>query len=134
MILSCDPLSTIPEPHRWFYADRRRRRPVRVCVMKFYGVGQHFHVSIEEEDDAVWDSRDAAGWGKPGQPNGWTRPRCSPRNGRRFDFKRRFFDTALEEARKILLKHFPRKTHRWDFQNWSEEGRRARRWFYKEGD
>ncbi len=134
MIHTFEPLEVIPKPHRWYYDDRRRRRHVRVCIMKFYGVGHHYHISIEEDDDAVWDSRDAASWGRPGEPCGWTQPRGNPRGGRRFDFKRNYYDAAARAALLILRREFPRRTHEWSLDNLTEEGSKSRRWFYGEGD
>jgi len=105
-----------------------------VRIMKFYGVGKHYHVSIEEEDDAVWDSRDAAAWGRPGTPAGWTQPRQSPRGGYSISFTRLFFDSAVREARRVLARRFPRSTHSWTLDNLTAEGSRSRTWFYGEGD
>jgi len=129
-------LKDVPEPHRRYYADRRRRRPVRVRIMKYYGIGLHYHVSIEEEADAVWDSSVNQHSGKP---NGWRRcwdDKTPGAKGEFVTFKRRTHLEALAEARRVLLRRFPKRTHSWRLESLcGDEVPRGARWFYKnEGD
>lgn len=44
-----------PPQWRWFAdALSTRKRRLEVRVMKYYGVGQHFHVRVTEEDDSFY--------------------------------------------------------------------------------
>ena len=40
------------------FDDKRRKRTVTVRVMRFTGVGRHYHVSMTQENNPIWDLRD----------------------------------------------------------------------------
>jgi hypothetical protein len=48
-------LREIPKPHVRMFADKRRRRKVSVTIGVFYGIGHHYHVTMSEEDNPIWN-------------------------------------------------------------------------------
>lgn len=119
-------LSEIPKPwHRQFPGPQKRK--VRLTIGVFTGVGRHFHVRIEEEDNPIYCAhRDKytteAHWHKAEDDK--------EANGRAFDDK---FDTekaARQWARETFAKQFGDATHQIVQSGTGEPPR----WFYREGD
>lgn len=128
-------LAEVPEPHVWRHATGRGhygRRTVRASVMK-YGLNPHFYVRIEEEDDAVWDSRRAY-WASPYRtkegddaPTWWKGRSIDNPN---YDGFVRAADAQayLDEVLRAL---FPKETHEVQF---SANGDAWEKVTWKEGD
>ena len=52
-------MGDLPQEYRRWFDDRRRRREVKVSIMRFDLIGaQHYHVTVEEEDDYAWDPKE----------------------------------------------------------------------------
>ena len=110
-------LEEVPEPHRWWFDDKRHRRGVTVTIGTFFGVGHHFYAEIEEQDDYVWDSCRKA-WRRP-----WVAP---PHGGQKFEERWSTVAAAERYVELILADHFPRH------KVVSAKGRAI--WRYREGD
>jgi len=55
-------IAELPKPRRRRYGTRKReKRPVKVSVHKYYGLGQHYWVSLHEDDNPIWDKKEK-GW------------------------------------------------------------------------
>ena len=55
-------LSELPKPHfRRFGPHRKEKRPVKVSVHRYYGIGQHYWVTLREEENPIWDA-EIGGW------------------------------------------------------------------------
>lgn len=50
-------LADLPKPHRRFYDDKRRKRPVRISVI-VYSIGKHYWTTLHEEDNPIWDEKE----------------------------------------------------------------------------
>lgn len=48
-------LSEIPKPHRRLFDDKRRKRKLKISVQVFYGIGRHYHVTVRQEDNPIWN-------------------------------------------------------------------------------
>lgn len=107
-------LREIPEPHRRKWPESKERRTVSVSLGRFTGF-PHWHVTIREEDNPIWDSRDAAEWKRPGEAIGWTLcwdDHSAERKGKTFDGT---FDSQSEAMRfieQVTQEYFPLETHR----------------------
>lgn len=122
-------LKDIPEPHKRYFADKRRKRKVTVTISKWKGVGKHWYVTMIEEDDAIWDSRVTGMWSDKTKPNGWTRPwDRSESDGRVFSGSFEVYKKAGECVMEMVANHFPAETHRL-VRAFTDE-----KWFYREGD
>ncbi len=112
-------LSEITPPHIRFFDVSRRKREVTVSVMMFYGIGQHYHVTLRQQENPVWNRR----------YHRWQSLRYDKGSeGRRVDTK---FD-SYEEAETFI-----RRVMRWVFPNHRamRDDATGRRWFYKrDGD
>jgi len=93
-------LADIPEPHIRLYPHEGLRRPVRIRIVQLQ---RHYHVSIEECRNPVWDGQ---GWREPnGDAEGAGRS-FHPNFDLYADAKRFIADTVAE--------HFPAETHQID--------------------
>lgn len=99
-------LKEIPKPHRRWY-NGRRKREVKIGVHVFWGVGIHYYVTVEEDDNAIWNSKDKL----------WQLCWDDPKKGKRFDQKFGNIVEAREWVKKLQQKHFPKKTHKMS-QDW----------------
>lgn len=123
--------------------DGTEVREVRVRVMKYYGVGVHYHVSLEEEDDAFLVTIPKRPTGadkrfhKPGDRFYW-RPHDMPHamHGRARSEK---FDTpeqatAFIDATLVEWGVTP-QTHSIAWDDYTEEvNATTNRWYYRDGD
>lgn len=123
-------LKDAQQPVQWF-KERADYQPfVKVRVMKFYGIGVHWHVSITEEDDAVlgkdgewfipWLKTDTAE-----QAEIWR-----AHNGHRDDDKFCTIKAAESWIQRKLDERFPGK----DVWVRFEGDKLGNRWHYGEGD
>lgn len=64
-------LSDFPEPHIWYWQSgmATRKRKVIAKIMRYFGIGEHYYMSVHEESDYLWDGTESEHW--PGKPNGW---------------------------------------------------------------
>ena len=112
-------LSKITPPHVRFFDVSRRKREVVVSVMTFYGIGEHYHVTLKQQENPVWNR----------YRRRWQSPRYDrDSDGRRVSEK---FDTCKE------AETFIRRVMRWIFPNHRavRDDYTGRRWFYKrDGD
>jgi hypothetical protein len=111
-------LSEIALPHVRFFDVSRRKREVVVSVQVFYGIGQHYHVTLKQQGNPIWNRRHRR----------WQRPRYDKHDGRSVGDK---FDTYKE------AETFIRRVLRWVFPNHRaiRDDCTGRRWFYKrDGD
>jgi hypothetical protein len=98
-----------------------------VTCTVFWGIGIHYYVHIEEDDNAIWNTKLEL----------WHICWDDPQKGKQFDRKFGNIVEAREWLRKIAKKHFPKKTHRltMDWHNLHEqEDKRVWLGSYKEGD
>jgi hypothetical protein len=104
---------------RRFYDDKKRK--VLVDVMKFWGMGNHFWVKIQEDDNLIWLASKKAWVSYPDDSLG---------KGKLFEKK---FNTK-EEAQifidTIIRENFPDATHMVQHN----EGGESYNWYYGEGD
>ena len=49
-------LKDIPLPHRRFWPGAPRKKSVRIRIMRYYGQGPHYHTSLKEEHNPIWDT------------------------------------------------------------------------------
>lgn len=123
-------LVSVPKPHVRYYSlvnPHKPKRGVKISVMKYYGAGTHYYVSIKEDDNPIWNAKEHC----------WHYP-ADDVKGRGRDFEQKF-NTLLEAklfVRDKLKKHFPLSTHKptHDWDNLVEPERKV--WFgrFKEGD
>lgn len=100
----------------------QRKRRVTISIIMFYGIGQHYWVSLKEDGNPVWNTEEGY-WFEP-----WS-DRDPEGRGKRLDTQK--FNTLIEAKRWIaetLAKEFPKKTHTYYNSN------TYKRWYYKEGD
>ena len=109
-MLSGGYLKDIPKPHRRRWPDdTEAKRCVHIrCAM--YSVGVHYWVSLEEEDNPLWNSgvyNDS--WGdSAGTIIGWQIAwDDEDARGRRFEKQTKSFAEAQHFARKVMAEHFP---------------------------
>ena len=108
-----------PQPFVRKFPYPRRKRSVRLTVMVWCGIGHHFHTSLREESNPIWNGE---AW-----QTSWSDPEC---DGKSF-FEA--FETEIEARKWIHYtfdKHFSRKTHKLV----TDLDQKFVRWFYKEGD
>ena len=117
----------IPEPHVYFWPASQTKRKVTVKIMRYYGYGPHYHVSMREEDNPIWDGRTDEY--HEGGPTGWVTPWDSyPGKGRddwsfeilRSTYKDRYLARAA--IQNILDEHFHGYEIEWDDYTVSIEG------------
>lgn len=66
-------LKDIPLPHRYKWPGTDEQREVRAQISHYAGSGgRRYYASMEQERNPIWDASDAAEWGRPGEPKGWT--------------------------------------------------------------
>lgn len=106
-------LKDIPKPHRLRYpnSDPDDPRYVHIQLLSYMGVAPgatHYYAEIREEHNPVWDSRDAAGWGRPGEENGWAICWDHPREWKGRIFEEQFTSKAVANGwiKDILQEHF----------------------------
>ena len=113
-------LKDLSKPYkRQFPCDRKRE--VLARVSKYYGVGVHYHISITEEENPIWDKKE----------NCWRTcwdDKSKETEGKRFDDSFIDYDGAEKWIKEIFEKNFSSKTHllRFDFEE-------EKKWFYGEG-
>jgi len=113
-------LKEIPRPHvRQF--PKYGVRHVTINVMKFYGIGVHYHVKIREGHNPIWDTKQRV-WVQP-----WTDLRGE---GRRFSGKFNTIDGANIFVKKIIKKHFNKAKYEFEYNG---EGDHPK-WLYRDGD
>jgi hypothetical protein len=116
-------IADYPEPHKLCSEDPDYKRDVRVSVTSWIGIGigaKHWYVTIEEEDDMIWDEEDQY-WVKC-----WDHP--DKYKGRHFSEQFIGEADAKSWARMIVAKHFSDGSH-----NVRDES--GTPWMYdKEGD
>jgi len=114
-------LKDVPKPHRRFYDDRRRKRSVEVSVSRFWGQGDHYYVTLRQDDNPIWDATDdfwILAWDDHDKGEGLRLSR---------KFANRVF--AQEWIDEQMAKYFPGHKLLWLEENVSAK------WFYKtEGD
>lgn len=65
-------LKDVPLPHKRRWPGEERQREVRAQVSRYLGGGgRHYYASMEQEQNPIWDTSDAADWGRSGQEMGW---------------------------------------------------------------
>lgn len=101
-------LTDIPEPHYRKWPGSSEKRLIRVSITNYGLLGApHYYLDIVEEDNPVWDSREAGSWGRTGEPTGWRNPWDDP-EGRGKQFYKRC--SSLMEAKglmeEIVKEHF----------------------------
>lgn len=139
MSLSGGHLSEISEPHVRRFGDvpigsklpdgtLAKKRQIEIFIMVFSGIGQHFHVSVREEDNPIWNSAPpdwvfskAGTWQHAWDDDGGKGKMFSERFARRRD--------VVAWVKRTVKKHFSMKTHR---LVWTSP--KVRQWFYKDGD
>ena len=132
--------ATLP---RWFALSHDHKRRIDVRVMKYYGAGVHYHVSLTEEDDSFYvvlpkrlSKRDRS-WHKPGQTFLW-KPFDLPAEmrGRTAHMKFNTPDAVSRYVGRVLkLWGATDATHEVSWDNYTDEVKGpAHKWFYKDGD
>jgi len=110
-------IASLPTPHTRYYPHPGKLRRVVVTVTKYYGIGQHYHVSIDESFNHVWGGDAWYGFHDDTEGKG--------------SYQSRPF--ALMASAKVWIrqqiKQFSRKTH-----DVTYSGDRRPKWFYPEGD
>jgi len=48
-------LEEISKPHTRFFPNPYRKRKVTVTISRYYGIGLHYYVSLQEEDNPIWN-------------------------------------------------------------------------------
>lgn len=107
----------MPQPLRRMWPGARRKRRVRLQMLVWWGIGRHYHTSLEEEDNSVWDGEQ------------W----CVPWNDQEGKGQHLNDIFVTEKAarnwvRRMMRKHFPK--HRL-VRGYSHG---TPKWFYREGD
>lgn len=110
-------LEDIPKPHRFFYDDPKMNPLVFVESHIWHGIGIHYHTSIKEDINPVWNSAENH-WQEPWGISQWS-----------VDEKFNTPKEARDFVVKTLKKRFRRKKIRVCFRSSEVRG-----WFYKEGD
>lgn len=106
-------LRDVPKPHNRKWPDSSDKRNVLVTVGVYQAIGEHYYVSIAEEHNPVWDTRDAWVWGRPGEAIGWRK--CwddVEGQGKVFEGKFDLRCQADSFIQRIVSEHFPPETHR----------------------
>lgn len=111
-------LKDIPKPHRRLFSDRRRKRAVRVEISRFYGIGVHYYVSLQLENNPVWN-RETKTW-----QLAW-----DDTVGRGTTVTMRF--NTESQAKQWVAEQRSKVVHR---NHVFYEGLTEKKWFYKEGD
>ena len=121
-------IKQVPKPHKRWYDDKRRKRPVKITVMGFWGLGRHYYVSIKEDGNGIWNTKEKT-WQEC-----WDDPAA---RGQQFDKKFDNMVLAAEWVRTMTKKHFPKHTHKLS-QDWDnlhvEEDKRIWLGIFKVGD
>lgn len=122
-------LKEIPKPHKRYFDDRRRRREVTIHITIYQGIGMHYHVTLSEEDDSIWNISSSEYY--EDEVVGWQTARDDDRS-KGESISEKFNTPRQAEAfvRKTLRRRFPRKTHKYVY-GWTGQ---SRKWFYKDGD
>jgi hypothetical protein len=125
-------LKDIPEPHVYYWPGADIKRKMTCRIMRFYGAGgRHYHVSVMQEDNPVWDGRECKY--RPGEPQGWTVPwdRDFPgKGGTAWDLFRneevksiyRVRLQARQDIEAAVTKYYPDHELVWDDYTDDEEG------------
>ena len=106
----------------------RTKRHVRVSVRMYYGIGKHYWLTLHEEDNPIWDSKEKA----------W-RECCDDlkKNGHIESEHFLSMVSAQDWLEKIINKLFPAKTHiidAIDYSGITEEDEKNWLGILKEGD
>jgi hypothetical protein len=111
----------------------RKKRTVHVSIYKYYGIGQHFHVSLSEEDNPIWDVKEKS----------WRTCWGDFKGKGRFEFTTaRSLLSVKAWIEETIADKFPPKTHKiekFDLNGITEEDEKKwnktfRRDQFKEGD
>ncbi len=113
-------LKDIPKPHRRYFSTKRRKRRVEISCAIWWGHGgNHRNVTIQEEDNPIWNSTEES-W-----QISW-----DDKDGHGQTLERRFKKTEIDKMnawiKRNLEKHFPGHRHIVKKDN--------NRWMYKDGD
>ena len=113
-------LKEIPRPHvRRF--PKYGSRPVDIRIMKFYSIGRHYHVSIHESNNPIWDRKRKA----------WVTP-WSDERGRGRSINEKFNTVEVAEA---FVKETVKKNFNGSKYEVSYEGEgKFPKWLYRDGD
>ena len=128
-------LKDIPLPHKRKFDDKRRRRKVSVHITTFPGAGVHYHVSLSEEDNPIWNpSKDTWKWmNGSNRIIGWQV--AWDDEGARGRHLNSVHSKSLEEAQRWAVETFNRefdpKTHVMIDHG---HGYRKPKWYYRDGD
>jgi hypothetical protein len=113
-------MGDVPLPITYLFPNRFNKRKVRCQYLVYPGIGRHFHTSIQEQDNPVWNGKTwMIPWDKTPEIKG-----------------RQFFDCFDTEAeaqkyiRRIFAEQFSHETH----VLVDTLGDVELPWFYKEGD
>lgn len=83
---------------------------MNVRLSSYISIAQHWHVVITEQENPLWDSRDA--WGQPEEPTGWRLTFDDlDRHGKSFHSTFRHKYEAMAYILETIEKHFPDETH-----------------------
>jgi len=102
-------LKEVPKPHVRWYDKRRGKRLVKVTVMGFWGIGHHYYVTLREDSNGIWNTKEEC-WQEC-----WDDPKA---RGQQFDKKFGNMVLAAAWVKEIAKKHFPKKTHKLS-QDWN---------------
>ena len=92
-----------PNARRMF--PGKKKRLVSVSIHKYYGIGAHFHVTLSEENNPIWDAKE----------KGWRECWDDTKAKGRIEFTRaQSLTSARAWIEKTMAKEFPPKTHRLD--------------------
>jgi len=121
-------LAELPKPWKRMFPGRSKRR-VSVSIYKYYGLGQHYWVSLHEEGNPIWDRANKC-W-----RSAWD-DKSDDTKGRLFSRRCLSLVSARSYVEKIQKKFFPNKTHKLDVNavNLSEPDEKVWLGIYKEGD
>jgi len=122
-------IAEFKKPYKRKYGPKSKlKRPVRVSARKYYGLGQHYWVSLHEEDNPIWDAKE----------KGW-RLCWDDAEGRGRIFSKSFLSMTSAQLwiEKLVRKEFPNKHFKLDkpdLNGLSDDDEKI--WFghYKEGD
>jgi hypothetical protein len=109
-------LKEVPLPHKRWY-NGRRKREVTIGVYVWWGTGSHYYVNVDEDDNAIWNTKEKL----------WHLCWDDPEKGKRFNRKFDNVGEAVKYVRTLVRKHFPKKTHKllkgWHNLNAAEDKR-----------
>lgn len=63
-------IEDIPKPHIRKWPTSKQKRSITIRIMRFDSMRKHYHVSINQESNPIWDATENEF--DPGKPIGWT--------------------------------------------------------------